>query len=78
MTGNVIPMIPTEIIFSSWEYLPTNEQLTLGVKMYYTLPNSNEVDEKEYNVVVYKNKYGAFAGNNNFKFYKDYDNIIEY
>jgi hypothetical protein len=78
MISNVIQIIPTEIIFSSWEYLPTDEQLTLGVKMYFTLPGLKELDEKEYNVVVYKNRYGTFDGNNNLKFYKDYDNIIQY
>ena len=76
MTNNVIPMKPTEIIFSLWEYLPSNEQLSIGVKMYFTLPNDK--NEKEYHLVVYKNRRGAFAGDNNLKFYKDYDNIIEY
>jgi hypothetical protein len=76
MTNNVISMKPTEITFSLWEYLPSNEQLSIGVKMYFTLPNDK--NEKEYYLVVYKNKRGEFAGNNNFKFYKDYDNIIEY
>lgn len=76
MTNNVIPMKPTEIIFSSWEYLPTNEQLSIGVKMYFTFPNDET--EKEYYVIVYKNKRGTFAGDNNLKFYGDYGNIIEY
>lgn len=75
MTNNVIPMKPMEIIFSSWEYLPSNEQLNIGVKMYFTLPND---ETKEYYIVVYKNRRGAFAGDNNIKFYKDYNNIIEY
>lgn len=78
MTNNVLPMKPTEIIFSLWEYLPSNEQLSVGVKMYFTLPCSKELDEKEYYLVVHKNKRGTFAGDNNLKFYKDYDNIIDY
>jgi hypothetical protein len=76
MTNNVLPIKPTEIIFSCWEYLPTNEQLTVGVKMYFILPDDN--DNKEEYIVVYKNRRGAFAGDNNIKFYKDYGNIIEY
>jgi hypothetical protein len=78
MTNNVIPMKPTEIVFSLWEHLPTNEKLSVGVKMYYTLPDDKKEENEEYYLVVYKNKYGAFAGSNNLKFYKDYDNIIEY
>jgi len=76
VTNIIFPMNPEEIIFSHWEYLPTNERLSLGVKMYYTLPNDEM--EKEYYIVVLQNKYGAFAGSNNFKFYKDYGNIGEY
>ena len=81
MTNNVLPMKPTEIVFSCWEYLPTNEQFDIGVKMYFTLPVSNElneVDDNEEYIVVRKNKFGAFAGDNNIKFYKDYGNIIKY
>ena len=74
MTCVVYPLQACEIVFLYWEHLPTNKQLSDGVKMYYTLPN----DENEYYIIVRKNKYGAFAGDNNFKFYKDYDNIIEY
>ena len=78
ITNNVTPMKPKEIVFSCWEYLPTNEQLYSGVRMYFTMPNQDKLDEKEYYLLVYKNNRGAFAGNNNFKFYKDYDNIVEY
>jgi hypothetical protein len=71
-------MKPIEIVFSCWEYLPTNEQFDIGVKMYFTLPVSNELDDNEEYIVVRKNKFGAFAGDNNIKFYKDYGNIIKY
>lgn len=76
MSSVTFPKHSTEIIFSYWEYLPTNRQLSVGVKMYYTLPNEND-NENEYYVVVIQNKYGAFAGMNNLKFYKDYDNIVD-
>lgn len=76
MTNNLIPMKPIEIIFSFWEYLPTNEQLNAGVKIYFILPNDET--EEEYYLIVRKNKFGAFAGDNNLKFYKDYGNILEY
>lgn len=68
-----IPSQPIEIIFSHWEHLPTNKQISNGLKLYYYLEN----DENEYYLLVKQNKYGTFAGENNFKFYKDYDNIIE-
>jgi hypothetical protein len=74
MTNNVIPIKPMEIIFSSWEYVPTNEQLSIGVKMYFTLPVTNELEEDEEKyIVVFKNRRGSFAGDNNVKFYKDYE-----
>jgi hypothetical protein len=70
-----IPVSPVEIIFLSWQYLPTNSQLSEGVKMNYKLLYGPT--ETEYYMIVYKNRYGAFAGMNNIIFYKDYDNIIE-
>jgi hypothetical protein len=55
-----IPSHPIEIIFSRWECLPTNIQISPhGVKLYYNLNND-------------ENKYGSFAEENNLKFYKDY------
>lgn len=66
-----VPSQPIEIIFSSWEYLPTNKQISIGVKMYYILPDDK--DEKEYFIIIKQIKYGTFAGYNNLKFYKDYD-----
>ena len=69
-----IPKLPCEITFMLWEYLPSKHNLSTGVKMYYTL--LNDPTETEYYIIVYVNKYGAFAGTNNIKFYKDYDHII--
>ena len=71
-----IPKLPCEITFSMWQYLPTKENLSSGIKMYYTL--TNDPTETEYYILIYINKYGAFAGMNNIKFYKDYDQIITY
>ena len=64
---------PIEIIFSHWEHLPTNKNLSNGVKIYYNLPTNNEI---EHFTIIRKNRHGTFAGHNNFRFYKDYDNIL--
>jgi hypothetical protein len=66
-----IPLQPIEIVFSSWEYLPTNKQMSIGAKIYYHFPNDK--NETEYYTIVKQNKCGTFAGHNNLKFYKDYD-----
>ena len=74
--STTLPIMPIEIIFSCWECLPTNNKLSEGVKLYYFMPD-DEKEEKEYYLTIIKNKYGAQAGELNYKFYKDYDNIID-
>jgi len=71
-----IPSKKIEIMFSSWNNFPNNDVINKGVFMNYMLKKDNY--KIEYKLFFKKIKKGEFKGLNNFIFYKDYDDMINF
>jgi len=65
-----------EIMFSSWNNFPNDDAINKGVTMNYMLKRDNY--EIEYKLFFKKIIKGKFEGLNNFIFYKDYDDMINF